>query len=585
MHPSTSTETPNRVPRVSRRTAIRATAGGVAAVLASGLDPRSIAAQPTPDGDGSVTLTIPLYPHGQQIMLDPHRATNWGPHWVMLPNVWEGLLRFDENGAVVPALATSVEPEDDGRVWVASIAPEAVFASGNPVTAQAMVEGWKRAIRPQRPAPMTTFMRRVEGFDAYLAGESDEIGFEARDESTVAITLAEPYALFPEELATFVWAAVDTTALADVPDSQAPFANASAGRWRFVDGDTDQGIRMEPNEHASGLPQSFGAVVWRPMDGPQAAESALDAYRAGELPVADVTHTLRDTITDDEQLQAQLQTVQLPGTTMLIGMDFGQAPFDDPQVRGAVAAAIDRERWASEIMADTFLAATSITPPVLSETAGYQAPEPLPFDPGTARQLLADAGIDDDTMPQVTYYQPAESSEWDIERAAALLAMIQENSGLVIEHDTSLTAQQIEALRNDNGGLQFELRWWWPLTNSPSGLADLGLPSSSSMQGWFNWSPDLEDTEASEAAQAFTETIQRATTSMNTDERNQLFAQAEESLIQNVVYIPLGHWVQQYLQSPTLTGTRQGAFSGYAPVTIDENVGYQPDTSTPAGGA
>lgn len=547
-------------------------------MIATGAAPGSTLAQSTPDSDGGSTLTIPLYPHGQEIILDPHRATNWGPHWVMLPNVWAGLLGFDENGAVTTDLATSVEPEDGGRVWVATIDPEALFASGNPVTAQALIDGWLRAIRPQRPAPLASYMQRVEGFDAYVVGESDEIGFEARDESTVAITLSEPYALFPEDLSTFVWAAVDTSVLAEVPDSQAPFANASAGRWRFVDSGTEQDIRMEPVDHASSAPESFDGVIWRLIEGPQAAETALDAFRAGELPVADLTHTIRDSVRNNEELQADIQTIELPGTTMLVGMDYAQAPFDNPLVRRAVAASIDTERWATDIMGGTYTAATSITPPVLSTTAEYNAPEPLTFDPDTARQLLEDAGITEDTMPAITYYQAAEAPEWEIERAAALLAMIQENSGLVIEHDTTLTGEQINARRADNGGLQFDLRWWWPLTNSPSGLADLGSPESDSMDGWFNWSPNLEDAEAAEAAQSFSDAITEALASLDESERNALFAEAEELLIQNAVYIPLGHWVQEYVQSPALTGTRQGAFTGYVPVAFDESISYTPET-------
>lgn len=586
MRSTTSTEARNGQSassvRLSRRTAMRATAGGVASVMAAGQLPRSLAARAQDDPEGGVVLTLPVYPHGQQLILDPHRATNWGPHWVILPHVWAGLLGFDENGAVVPVLASSVEPEQDGLVWVATIAPDATFASGNPVTAQAMIDGWRRAIRPQRPAPLSHYMRRVAGFDDYLAGESEEIGFEVRDERTVAITLSEPYALFREDLATFVWAAVDVEALENVPDSQTAFANASAGRWRFVDSGADGTIRMEPNENATGLPESFSAVVWRSMEGPQAVEAGIEAYRNGEIPVADVTPLILDS-SAGEGLEADLQSVSSPGSTMLIGMDYNQAPFDNPDVRRAIARAIDRERWASEIMGGTFMPAESITPPVLAETAGYQAPDPLAFDPDAARQLLQDAGITEDTMPQVTLYQPAESPESEIEQVAALIAMIQENSGLVIEHDTTLTAEQIDALRNDNGGLQLAVRWWWPLTSSPSGLADLALPDSSSMDGWFNWSEDAESAEVAEAARTFTESIQQAQATMDDDARNQLFAQAEEILLQNAVFVPLGYWVQRFVQSSSLAGTRQGAFTGYVPLVLDEAVTFTPTTSTPTG--
>lgn len=587
MHPTESQQVRTLAPsggrQLSRRAALQVGAAALGSTFAMAGELRLTSAQSTPVSDDGVTLSIPFYPYGQSISLDPHRAVNWGPLWVMLPNVWAGLLRFDENGAVVPDLASSVEPEEGGMVWVATIRSGATYVSGNPVTAESLIAGWKRALDPQQLAPMSSYMQLVEGFDAYVRGESEKLGFQARDESTVAIRLSEPYALFREDLATFVWAAVDTATLEGVSDADVPFAGASAGLWTFTAFDDDVEIRMSLNPATeAALPAAFDTVSWKFMTGPQAGELALDAYRSQEVAIADVTEPLRTVVEDNDALAEQAQTVPLSGSTMMIGMDFGQAPFDNPNIRRAVAASIDRERWASEVMGGAFTPADSLTPPVLGETANYSAPEPIPFDPEAAKAALADTGITEENMPQVTYFQAAGSPSEEMDQAAALLAMIQENSGLAIEHDTSLSEEQIEARRSDNGGVQFDIRWWWPLTNSPSGLADIGTPASPSMNGWFNWSAEVENADAADAATAFGETISEANTTLGAEERNQLYSEAEELLIQNAVYIPLGHGVQTYVQSPSLTGTRQGAFTGYAPVAFDEEVSYSPrETGTP----
>lgn len=557
---------------LTRRSALQIAAVGVATGAATAPLNRMAGAQSTPEDDGS-SLSIPVYPYGQTLSLDPHRATNWGPHWVMLPNVWAGLLRFDANGAVVPDLASSVEPEGDGAVWVATLRPDTRYANGNPVTAQSLISAWKRALRSTNASSMVDYMRRVEGADAYSAGDDDNVGFEARDDVTVAITLNEPYTLFPEDLATFVWAAMDTDALTDVSADQVPFAGASAGLWQWVESEDDTEITMRINPESSSTPPStFTSVTWTLVDGPDADDAALAAYQDGQVAVADITPRQQSDVEANDTLASAVQTIDLSGSTMLIGMDFRQAPFDDPDVRRAVAASIDREAWSTDIMAGAFTAARAVTPPVLELTANYTAPELIGFDPEQAISAVASAGIDEENMPAITYFQPAGSSPAEIEQAAALLAMIRDNSGLLIEHNTSLSQEQISARRQDDGGLQFDIRWWWPSTNSPSGLADLGLPGSDSIDGRINWSDESADAGVAQAASDFVDAISGAEATLDADERNQLYAQAESLLVENVVFVPLGHGVQSYVQSPTLRGTRQGTFTGYAPVAFDDQV-------------
>lgn len=529
------------------------------------------------DIETGVELVMPFDPFGLPVTLHPHRAPNWGPFWVLLPHAWAGLLAFNELGGVVTDLAESVVPNDTADVWTATLRPDLVFASGNPITAQTFVDSWRRALDPRLPAPMTSFMELVAGFDAYVSGESDELGFAVVDESTIEITLSEPFTSFPASLATFVWAAIDLE-VADDPEVGDPaLAAASAGLWRFtelVDGDR---IVMEPNEQAADpASPSIARVIWQILDGAQEAASPLDAYQNGAVAAIDVPTSLLSSVESDEALAADLVTIESQASTMAIGMDFNQAPFGDIRVRQAVAAAIDREMWATGIQGGEFVAATGLVPPVVQLTSGYVPAELIAFNSEQAASLLADAGIDPEAdMAEVVSYQPATDAPDEIERHAALLAMIAENSGLTIRHDTTLTAEQIAALQGDNGGRQFDLIWWWTVTDTAALLQTIGAPDSPSMTGWFNWSPDLEGVDGQtpgELATEFAEHIAAANGSTDPEARNEAFRQAEQILLDNAVYIPLGHWVQRYLQKPWLQGTRQGPWSGRIPVRFDADV-------------
>jgi len=64
-------------------------------------------------------------------------------------------------------------------------------------------------------------------------------------------------------------------------------------------------------------------------------------------------------------------------------------PFNDPRVRKAFSAAIDRERIVQRITKAGELPATSFVPPGLP---GYEPVPGISYDPAKARQLLSDAG-------------------------------------------------------------------------------------------------------------------------------------------------------------------------------------------------
>ncbi|MEJ7837628.1 MAG: ABC transporter substrate-binding protein [Thermomicrobiales bacterium] len=528
------------------------------------------------DAQTGIEITIPLDPYGQAVSLDPHRALDWGPLWVTLPYVWSGLLAFDENGAVVPDLAEDVVPGDDASVWTVTIREGLTFASGTPITAQRFVDSWMRALNPSNVAPMATYMQPVLGFAEYVAGTSTDIGFEVIDERTIEIRLTEPISYFPSYLATFVWAVIDLDVVAAAP-VDFPLMDAGAGQWRFTEFVENDHMTMEPNAmYWDGASPSVVRITWPFLDSLDASTVGLEQYRNDLLVSLDVPISLSTSIAEDEALAADLIALPLSGSTIAIGMDFNQPPFNDVRIRQAVAASIDKTVWATEIWQDTFVPAMTFTPPSTAQIAGYVAPQALEFDAARADQLVTDAEFQTgDAQTEIIYYQPASDSAEDQQRHAALLQMITDNSGITIVHDTSRTTEQIASLQSDVGGRQFDLVWWWPTSDTPSLLSTIGQSSSPYMAGWFNWNPALEavgDVDAGEASAEFDRLTLEADQELDAERRNQSYAEAETLLLNNAVLIPLGHWVQTYIQKPWLQGTRQGPWSGRIPVRIDRNV-------------
>ena len=576
------------VVRRSRRDVPRASAilASTSVTAGVGVDTR---AAPAPSSGTSVSRTqgssvssgdsiaLPFNPFGQPVTLDPHRTVNWGPFWALFPHVWSGLLRFDENGSVIPDLAEMIDPGEDATTWVATLRPGLRFASGRPIVAQHFVDSWKRALDPVSPSPMSQFMAVVDGYDAFVSGSSTEIGFSAPDERTVEIRLARGVAAFPSYLATFVWAVLDPEVLAE-PEVSDPFlANAGAGQWRFTEFLEGDRLVMEPNpEYWDDAAPTLSRVTWRIVNGPDAAAIALNLYRNDEVVLADVPYSLFEPVSNDATLSAEMVTIQPQASTLAIGMDFNQEPFNDVRVRQAVAASIDRERWAAELTGGEYVSAQSFVPPSVSLSSEYTPATPIETDPERARKLLAEVGIDPaSNAPDIVYYQPADASQTDLERHAALLAMIEENSGFLIRHDTSLTAEQIAATQADNGGRQFDIVWWWSVTETASLLETAGSSTSPYMEGWFNWSSQIENAVEAEPGAASTEfdsLVSAAGQELDPQVRNDVYRKAEQLLLDNAVLIPLGHWTQRFVQKPWLRGTRQGPWSGSVPVQFDRDV-------------
>jgi ABC-type transport system substrate-binding protein len=153
--------------------------------------------------------------------------------------------------------------------------------------------------------------------------------------------------------------------------------------------------------------------------------------------------------------------------------------------------------------------------------------------------------------------------------------MIKDNIGMEITHDTSKTREQISALQSDNGGRQFDIVWWWNVTETPHLLTDVFLSTSPYMKGVFNWNADLEasgDYDPGADSEAFDDLVKKADVEKDEATRNDQYKQAEELALKNAVYAPLGNWVQMYVQKPWLQGTKQGPWTGRFPALFDKDV-------------
>lgn len=287
-------------------------------------------------------------------------------------------------------IAERWEPSADAKEWTFHLRKDLLFSNGNPVDADAVVFTFQRILDPATKAPSRGFIGTVERV-------------EKVDEQTVKFVLAKPSALLLENLSISYFGIVDPKAVQQYGDTfgRNPVGSGPFKLKEWVTGDR---IVLEANEHYKsfapyaenkGKPY-LNELVFR--DIPQ-IETQIVAVRSGE---ANYMLLPGDKAAQFEQ-QPDFKLHKVPGGTSISYLHFGmdkaaagmntfRPPFDDIRVRQAVGYAVD-----AQAIIDHVLYGTAERNPTPMPTGNFGYDPALKrygfdFDPARAKQLLDDAG-------------------------------------------------------------------------------------------------------------------------------------------------------------------------------------------------
>jgi peptide/nickel transport system substrate-binding protein len=119
--------------------------------------------------------------------LNPYLTNLYGPSFDILSGVIEGLLTFDSNQALRPALAESYEISDDGVVYTFKLRQGVTFHNGDELTSEDVIETWKMVANEDFPAWQRLGWEKIDTIDT-------------PDAATLVITTKEIYAPFLSNL-------------------------------------------------------------------------------------------------------------------------------------------------------------------------------------------------------------------------------------------------------------------------------------------------------------------------------------------------------------------------------------------------
>ena len=331
----------------------------------------------------------------QPATLDPQIAQS-DTELMIIRNIFEGLLRKDENGKIVCGAAESFEKS--GLKYTFKLRKDAKWSNEEAVTAYDFLFALRRAVNPNTKAPFAKRLINIKNADKILKGKKSvyDLGVKAIDTYTLQIELSKEDKNFEEVL---------TTSVA-MPCNES-FFNLSAGKYGLEGvttlsngsyrltkwGKTVFGIRLYRNKYYTGNFEAKNAAVFLST----ADETTpLERLKSNDADIAFISPTQIKVATE-----ADLKTARINNISWFLTVSDGFKK----DVRKALIT-LGSPQTFSQNLIDGYSPAESIFPTVLN-TGKTTAGMPV-YDLDAAKEIFFKeiANLKDKKFPEnvVLYY-------------------------------------------------------------------------------------------------------------------------------------------------------------------------------------
>lgn len=312
--------------------------------------------------------------------LDPATATDV-PSGRAVAYLFDGLTKFTPTGELQPSIARAWEVSPDGRRYTFHLRSDVRFHNGATLLARHVAQSFRRVLDPATKSGTVWPLYPIQGARAFADGKGTALGLETPDDTTVVITLEEPFAIFPKLLAMPV--------ASIVPDSIGPDFRehpVGTGPWKLLEWKHDDYLKFVRNDRYFGGAPSIDTLIARIIPEPS---TAVAEFEAGTV---DILYVPEDQTREWQDADAKKATlVSAPALRLwYMGVNVTRGPLRDVRVRQAIAHAIDVPTLLAQLLAGRGTLAAGVIPPTLD---GFDAQRrPYAYDTLAARRLLTEAG-------------------------------------------------------------------------------------------------------------------------------------------------------------------------------------------------
>jgi len=319
----------------------------------------------TSSGDANQTLAVGLV--AEPASLDFTKNDGAAIPQALLYNVYEGLVKLNDDGEIIPDLATSWKVSGDRRTYTFDLVAGAKFSNGSAFTAQ----------------DAAFSINRVKtGWTISLKQAMDVVqDVKAVSPTRLRVTLNKPSNDWLYRMTTRVGAMFSRTGVDKLATSPVGTGPYTLKTWNRGDS-----ISLQRNDSYWGKKPFFQTVNLKYFKDPTALNNALLTGTINVIGTVQAPESLR-------QFTGNPKYDVIEGTTngeVVLSLNNGKAPFTDKRVRQAVRHAIDHKALLDTCWAGRGTLIGSMVPPTdpwYEDLTGL-----YPYDVSRARTLLADAG-------------------------------------------------------------------------------------------------------------------------------------------------------------------------------------------------
>jgi peptide/nickel transport system substrate-binding protein len=368
--------------KLDRRQLVAGAAGlGLTApFLGRGLDalasPALQDATPAPTPGGILKVGLQSDPTA----LDPQKQSLTAI-WHVIEHIYDGLTRINPDLTVGPGLAEGWEISEDGTSYMFVLREGVTFHDGTPLKASDVKFTFERLVDPATASTGASELASMKSI-------------EVNDDRTVVMTLHAPDASLLATLAGGTTVIYSEEFVKANNNDISQVANGT-GPFKFVEYVPNTRIVLERNENywEEGLPY---------LDGIEMTIASDDTARTAAVVTGTVDFIEYAPLRDIPALESD-PSLKLAGESntniRFIGFNLSKEPFDNPLVRQAIAAVVDREAMLGPTVFGYGTPTEVLFPPDF--WAALQQ-EVRPPDVERAKELMAEAGLADGFSTTIT---------------------------------------------------------------------------------------------------------------------------------------------------------------------------------------